>query len=116
MGNRPEYEIQYKTLFQRIIRIISKGGLKELLIRTINAVKYKFLIIFSPIIIFFKPKGFFIFRNRKLKYFLHSYTLTWMNERIVEIPIVLDYIKNSKAEKILEFGAVLSIIIRLTGM
>ena len=59
MENRAEYEIQYKTLFQRVIGIISKGGLKELLIRTINAVKYKFLIIFSPIIIFFKPKGFF---------------------------------------------------------
>jgi len=107
MNNR-EYETQYDTLSKRIARIIAKGGFKELFIRFFDAFRYRFLIVISPIIIFFKPKCFFVFCNRKLRYFLHPYNLTWLNERVVEIPIIMDYIKQSKAKKILEFGAVLS--------
>ncbi len=51
-----------------------------------------------------KPKKTFVFRNKKYDYFVHE--RSWNSERVVEIPIVLDYIDKSK--KILEFGNVLS--------
>jgi hypothetical protein len=54
-----------------------------------------------------KPQEYFMFNNKKYGYLIHPYNLTWINERTVEVPIVLDFINNSKAEKILEFGAVL---------
>jgi len=94
---------QKRNVFRKAITIIKEEGFVGFL----KAIKYRSLTILSPIIIFMKPKCFFVFRNRKLKYFLHIYNLTWMNERIVEVPIVMDYIKRFRAKKILEFGAVL---------
>ncbi len=54
-----------------------------------------------------KPMEFFYFQGKKLEYLLHPYNISWANERSIEIPIVLNYIKNSKAKKIIEAGSVL---------
>ena len=54
-----------------------------------------------------KPEQYFDFQDKKYAYFIHPYNLAWINERTVEIPIVLDLIKHSEAKKILEVGAVL---------
>jgi hypothetical protein len=54
-----------------------------------------------------KIPEYFILNNNRLQYLIHAYNLTWINERTVEVPIVLDYIKESNAKNILEFGAVL---------
>ena len=51
------------------------------------------------------PKRFF-FRNQAYEYFIHSYNTTWLNERIIEIPIILSFIEPKK--RILEIGNVLS--------
>ncbi len=54
-----------------------------------------------------KPKDSFIFNNQALFYLLHTYNLSWINERTIEIPIVLNEIKKANTDKILEAGAVL---------
>jgi hypothetical protein len=54
-----------------------------------------------------RPKSYFHFEGKELPYLIHPYNLSWVNERTVEIPVILDYIKNSKAKNILEVGAVL---------
>lgn len=61
----------------------------------------------SSITILLKKKKYFYFKEKKLSYFYHRYNSTWKNERIIEIPIVVDYIKKFPNKKILEFGAVL---------
>jgi len=50
----------------------------------------------------------FTFKNKKYKYFIHSYNHTWRNERRVEVPIIWDIIKDKESIKILEVGNVLS--------
>lgn len=57
---------------------------------------------------------YFTFRNKKLRYLIHSYNLTWNNERSVEVPIVLDFLKTNRSEnkKVLEFGSVLRHYVR----
>jgi len=60
--------------------------------------------IIFPIIKIVKSNNKFIFRNKKYYYFIHENS--WATERVVEIPIVLNYIDKNK--KILEVGNVLS--------
>jgi len=50
----------------------------------------------------------FKFRGRKLKYFCHKYNTTYTNERIIEIPVILDLMQNHTNHRILEIGNVLS--------
>jgi hypothetical protein len=54
-----------------------------------------------------REKEFFSFQGGKLEYLIHPYNLSWINERTVEVPIVLDQIKESNTKRILEVGAVL---------
>lgn len=60
--------------------------------------------IIFPFIKISKSNTRFIFRNKEYHYFIHENS--WATERVVEIPIVLNYIDKSK--KILEVGNVLS--------
>jgi len=56
-----------------------------------------------PIIKLFLKNGKFTFRNKEYNYKIHS--RSWNSERVVEIPIVLEYIDENK--RILEVGDVL---------
>lgn len=47
----------------------------------------------------------FTFNNQHLSYFCHFYNQTWMNERCIEIPLVMNFIKPGL--EILEVGRVL---------
>jgi cyclopropane fatty-acyl-phospholipid synthase-like methyltransferase len=49
----------------------------------------------------------FKFRGHVYKYFCNKYNTTWKNERVVEVPIVWEIVKNCHG-KILEMGNVLS--------
>lgn len=49
----------------------------------------------------------FTFADRTYAYFHHSYNLTWLNERCVEIPIIRDLVQSAKNAKLLEIGHVL---------
>ena len=56
---------------------------------------------------FLKKKDSFIFRGKIYDYFKHSYNNTYLNERIVEIPICFEFMKEFHDKKILEVGNVL---------
>lgn len=54
------------------------------------------------------PSGTFSFHGSQLKYFRHSYNLTYQNERTVEIPIADWFLRaQAKGARILEVGNVL---------
>jgi len=50
----------------------------------------------------------FVFQGKHYQYFIHLYTETWRNERIVEIPIMWKIVNDYKTKKIFEVGNVLS--------
>jgi len=50
----------------------------------------------------------FTFRGKRYRHFWHRYNATWRNERAVEIPIALDFIRAARGGSILEVGNVLS--------
>jgi hypothetical protein len=53
-------------------------------------------------------KDTFLFNGQTYSYFNHFYNRTWENERIVEVPIAEDFIKNADPCHILEVGNVLN--------
>ncbi len=52
-------------------------------------------------------KGIFLFNGKYYDYFNHPFNMTSTNERCIEIPIIMDYIKQNKDKNILEVGNVL---------
>lgn len=57
----------------------------------------------------FKPRSStFLFQGHKYHYFYSFINTTWINERSVEIPIVMEIVKNYHGKQILEMGNVLS--------
>jgi len=85
-----------------IKRLIGKYGFQ-------NTIRFGAKVITDYIIfqLFVKDKKFF-FKNTELKYFVDFNNGTHTNERIIEIPILLNYIKNYSGKSILEIGNVLS--------
>lgn len=75
-------------------------------------IRYSLARIFAvPIAAFLKrsgPPDRFSLQGRPFRYFLHAHNTTWMNERIVEIPIVWEAVRNCESHRILEVGNVLS--------
>ena len=72
----------------------------------IDAIK-DYLILY-PYYYIFKSTRYFEFHGTKHKYFLRVYNKTWLNERTIEIPIILGLMKGYKKNQILEVGNVLS--------
>jgi hypothetical protein len=50
----------------------------------------------------------FVFEGKKYNYFCSFYNYTCENERIVEIPIIMEWVAKNKGKEILEVGNVLS--------
>ncbi|MEK6968829.1 MAG: hypothetical protein AABW48_00190 [Nanoarchaeota archaeon] len=86
---------------------MAEEGLLVFLVKSFKYFKRFLLRLLSPIIIPLKLKNKFFFQNQVFNYFYHKNNLTWTNERAVEIPIVMGYLNNFKAGRILEVGAVL---------
>jgi hypothetical protein len=57
----------------------------------------------------FKPRNkTFLFQGHEYPYFYSFINTTWINERCIEIPIVMEIVKDYRGKKILEIGNVLS--------
>lgn len=56
----------------------------------------------------FKSTRTFKFQGERYNYFYHKYSITWNNERCVEIPIIWKIVKHYKGKNVLEIGNVLS--------
>jgi len=90
----------YNTKVSKIKWFIKRFGFKEIIKKPIRK-------LFSPFIISFLPNKIFFLNDKQYNLFYHNYNITWANERCIEIPVVLDFIKNNKG-RILEVGNVLS--------
>jgi hypothetical protein len=92
-----------KTYILAIKRIFQDHGIKGFLVileHSREYIWYKFV-----------KKGEFMFNGKDLEYFYHWYGHTYRSERIVEIPIVRDFLEKYEwkvGKKILEIGDVLS--------
>lgn len=103
-----KYANKKKNIFVRAVILLVKKGLKQFSVDFLDFSHRKILNAFSPLIVYIKPKKFFIFLNQKLPYFNHKYNLAWKNERTIEVPLVWSVIKNYHGKNILEVGNVLS--------
>lgn len=56
----------------------------------------------------FKSSRSFRFNGKKYNYFYHKYSITWNNERTIEVPIIWEIVKKYENKNILEVGNVLS--------
>jgi len=56
----------------------------------------------------------FAFRGKKYNYYRHPHNRTWVNERIVEVPLGLAALKKYQGKRILEVGNVLSNYTKIT--
>jgi len=90
----------YNTKISKINWFIKRFGFMEIIKKPIRK-------LFGPFIITFLPRKKFILNNKQYKLFYHNYNIAWANERCVEIPIILGFIKDNNG-KILEVGNVLS--------
>ncbi|MBT4135734.1 hypothetical protein HOD75_04350 [archaeon] len=99
-----------RSVFEKALEDLKENGFMFLIVKTGRFFKHKFQKRFANSIVDKlkkKPVEFFYFDDKKFPYFLHPYNLTWDNERIVEIPILLEYLKKVSFDKVLEVGAVL---------
>ncbi|MBT7903317.1 hypothetical protein HN587_05625 [Candidatus Woesearchaeota archaeon] len=92
-----------KSILTRINEVIREKGFFYVMhytaLGSLNIIKY----VLSKLL---KKNKFFIFQNKKYRYFIHS--LTWNGERVVELPIIINFLNKYKNKKILEVGNVLS--------
>ncbi len=85
--------IIYKLIFYYRIRT----GLRTL----------KYYLAYHFLNLFKSERPMFILNGKKYIAFRHWYNATWRNERAVEIPVILDKIKENRDKKILEIGDVI---------
>ncbi|MEM0465197.1 MAG: hypothetical protein QXW97_00675 [Candidatus Pacearchaeota archaeon] len=98
------------NIFSKSFRDIKNEGFIYFFIKTFRFFYHKYLQKNANRItkkLLKKQKEYFIFNNKKIPYLINAYNLSWMNERTIEIPIILELIKKVKAKRILEVGAVL---------
>jgi len=90
-----------------VVSTIKEKGIFFLLTKILNFLEVKF-IISSRFFRSYKSIQTFLYEGESMRYFCHDYNTTWINERAVEVPIILDYIRQHRHERILEVGSVLT--------
>lgn len=89
------------------LRVLKREGILIFGSRFLGYCHRSLLRIISPLAVKILPRRYFNYNGSRLEYFQHPKNLVWTNERGIEIPIIIDYIKKSSAQNILEVGAVL---------
>lgn len=105
--NVNKYQEMKDSRLTKGLRVLRREGLTMFLYRFIRYLERCSYRAATPLVVSFFPRGHFLYQGKKLRYFHHKKNLTWTNERRVEIPITMNYIKNSSQKRILEVGAVL---------
>jgi hypothetical protein len=105
--NINKYREMNSSRLTKSVNVMRREGLLIFSYRFGKYLKRRILGALTPLAILAIPKATFMYRGEKLPYFLHRKSLTWTNERAIEIPIAVHHIKNMKKRRILEVGAVL---------
>ena len=87
------------------IYYVIRSGIKLIYNQTFKK-SYNF--IYCKLLVRLRPLGTFTFQGQTYRYFCHRYNTTWKNERVVEVPIILEKIQSYRGGRILEVGNVLS--------
>lgn len=91
----------YNSRLAKVPWFIRRFGLRQMLLGPFRR-------IFGARIIQRLPPGTFSFDGERLPYFYHTYNMTWVNERAIEIPIAMKYLAAAHGRRVLEIGNVLS--------
>jgi hypothetical protein len=100
------------SLINKVSTTYNEKGLRYLLHAGTRLLTSKFSVIhklqYNLYYKFFNES--FYFCNNEYHYFIHPYNTTWTNERAVEVPIILEYLKSEmlQSKNVLEIGNVLS--------
>ena len=108
--NVNKYQEMKDSRIAKGLLVLRREGLTIFLYRFIRYLERCSYRAATPLVVSFAPSGNFLYQGKKLRYFHHKKNLTWTNERKVEIPIAISYIKEylkSNSKPILEIGAVL---------
>ena len=92
---------------KRIHSAWEKGGIDLLLCKFITVLKRELKNYFLNLYFRIIPMGQFYFQGRSYNYWRHTYNRSYNNERIIEVPIILEIFKKFKGKRILEIGNVL---------
>ncbi len=102
-----KYREMNDSRLKKGLRILKREGTIMFGYRFFGYLNRSFLRMIGPLAVKIIPKKHFDYNESRLEYFQHPKNLVWTNERSIEIPIIMDYIKKSPAQNILEVGAVL---------
>jgi hypothetical protein len=91
---------------QRAVSILRGYGIGVLVQKLIQSMKLQARLAAAPLIARLSPKTF-RYDGKDLAYFNRRYNATCINERAVEVPIVLDLMRDFAGLRILEVGCVL---------
>ena len=94
------YAYENKKILEKIIFILNEKGIFELLIRILREIYRNFKYLEVKI---FGDK-YFLYKGGEIPYFYGRYQKTWINERSIEIPIGIEWLKRYKGREILEIG------------
>ena len=94
---------------KKILKLLIPFWLRVRLYKLI-VIGYKIIhyILYIKVKLLNKSETNFEFNNEKYKYYIALHNTTFLNERAVEIPIVLNFIKKFNNKEILEIGNVIS--------
>jgi hypothetical protein len=96
-------------MLKRLNRVYQDGGVIYVLQKSLQLAFRLTSLKIKSIYFTLSRGGTFIFKGEELKYFIHTYNLTYENERTVEVPIVVAFLNSlDKTAKILEVGNVLA--------
>ncbi len=91
----------YNAKLGKVKWFVTRFGAMELLLKPLR-------ILLAPLILFFLKPTVFYFQKNRLTQFYHSYNMTWVSERGVEIPIARFFLDQVDKAAVLEVGNVLS--------
>jgi SAM-dependent methyltransferase len=97
----------YNAFFSKVIWFVRRFGWSEVMLKPVR-------VAFSPWVIPRLTRRPFEFDGRQYECFFHRYNMTWAGERMVEIPVALEFLKRHAGGRVLEVGNVLGHYISTT--
>lgn len=95
---------EVKRLMKRFLSLYQTSSIFDIVVKGTDKIYVYLATPFKKIT--FKKRKFNCF-GKQYEYLISSYNATWRNERCIEIPPALDFLKSYKNKKILELGNVL---------